>query len=110
MYGRCPPPPPPPPRYGGGLLQDLLAHGSTDLTQLALRVSALEQQAALQQQNNEIMLRLINALSSPVQSAPSSGVLACAVVTPSEEPDMKVDDASNAIDDLAHNGIRRAAF
>jgi hypothetical protein len=102
----------------------LLAHGSTDLTQLALRVSALEQQAALQQQNNEIMLRLINALSPQAPSAPvapssdASGVMACAVITPSEE---KVDiemvkvvaaaeGSSSGIEDLAHNGIRRAAF
>ena len=114
-----PPPPPPPgrPFGGGGIFQDLIAnaqhplHG--DVAHLAIRVSALEQMVALQQQNNDIMIRLINALTAGASGA--SGMAnqhrpmneSISVVT------VLSGNAEEAIDelrDLKNNGVRRAAF
>lgn len=133
------PPPPPPPRVGG-IFQDLIANGiqqqqqqqqlnlNGEVAQLAFRVSALEQMVALQQQNNEIMLRLINALTASAPAsvpAPTCNSASVPSVVPSVRTDAAddisvtvvaadveevVEEAIAELKELTNNGVRRAAF
>ena len=105
---------------GGGIGQDLfgvIASNNADVSQLAFRVSALEQLMSMQQQNNEVMLRLINALSSQPATTTATTAAACSetataavfVMTESTESTEST-EVPAALSDLAQNGVRRAAF
>jgi hypothetical protein len=101
---------------GGGIGHDLfgaIASNNVDLAQLAFRVSALEQMMSMQQQNNDVMLRLINALSSQPQQQQSTAQppAACSESTAVFVMTAEAEVVPSApLSDLAHNGVRRAAF
>lgn len=106
------------PQNGGGFLdeftQPIVTHHSGEWEHLVLRVSALEKMMTLQQQNNAMMIRLVNALSpvnsyQPPPPPPRNPQQKPETVPECElesEPVLERDDLA----DLKQRGVRRAAF